>query len=372
MGGIAKGIGKVFKAVGGFVKKYWKPILIAVAAYFTCGLALSAMAPAGASAFAGSVAAVEGTTMTGMAVATATAGEVAATGAIAEGAAFGATDAAAAAAGGAEAGFGAGVATDLGGAASGLAGADAAAGTGALADTAGAAAAGDAATAAPAGWANADSGFVDSAAQPTVDTGTLDANTATIGQHASDDFIEQTGAEALGDGEAGIASASPTVGGIGSNVSMLGKVGNAAQGFWGGMSAGEKVLTASTLFNAAAGFLKPGPTRAQQGLWPGGAYMGMNDDGTGVSLGNTYNNAMTGGSASTAIGAPSATTPQGQSASEATQAGSSQLATTSPGASQAQSTTSSQATQLDQSAQKNADFIQSTMQRLSPNAPTHS
>ena len=41
MSGLIKGIKKVFKKVTKFVKKYWKPILAAVAIYFTAGVALS-------------------------------------------------------------------------------------------------------------------------------------------------------------------------------------------------------------------------------------------------------------------------------------------------------------------------------------------
>lgn len=41
MSGLVKGIKKVFKKVGKFVKKYWKYIAIAVAVYFTAGVALS-------------------------------------------------------------------------------------------------------------------------------------------------------------------------------------------------------------------------------------------------------------------------------------------------------------------------------------------
>lgn len=41
MSGLVKGIKKVFKKVGEFVKKYWKYIVIAVAVYFTAGVALS-------------------------------------------------------------------------------------------------------------------------------------------------------------------------------------------------------------------------------------------------------------------------------------------------------------------------------------------
>jgi len=41
MSGLIKGIGKVFKKVGNFVKKNWKYIAMAVAVYFTAGIALS-------------------------------------------------------------------------------------------------------------------------------------------------------------------------------------------------------------------------------------------------------------------------------------------------------------------------------------------
>ena len=41
MSGLVKNIRKVVKKVTGFVKKYWKPILTAVAVYFTAGVALS-------------------------------------------------------------------------------------------------------------------------------------------------------------------------------------------------------------------------------------------------------------------------------------------------------------------------------------------
>jgi hypothetical protein len=41
MSGLVKGVKKVFKKVTNFVKKYWKPIVAAVAIYFTAGVALS-------------------------------------------------------------------------------------------------------------------------------------------------------------------------------------------------------------------------------------------------------------------------------------------------------------------------------------------
>ncbi len=45
MSGVVKGIKKVFKKVGKILKKIIKPLAIAVAVYFTAGLALSAFAP---------------------------------------------------------------------------------------------------------------------------------------------------------------------------------------------------------------------------------------------------------------------------------------------------------------------------------------
>ena len=45
MSGIIKGIKKVFRKVGKVLKKIIKPLAIAVAVYFTAGLALSAFAP---------------------------------------------------------------------------------------------------------------------------------------------------------------------------------------------------------------------------------------------------------------------------------------------------------------------------------------
>lgn len=45
MSGVVKGVKKVFKAVGKFVKKIAKPVLVAAAVYFTGGLALSAFGP---------------------------------------------------------------------------------------------------------------------------------------------------------------------------------------------------------------------------------------------------------------------------------------------------------------------------------------
>jgi len=41
MSGLIKGIGKVFKKIGKFIKKNWKYIAMAVAVYFTAGIALS-------------------------------------------------------------------------------------------------------------------------------------------------------------------------------------------------------------------------------------------------------------------------------------------------------------------------------------------
>lgn len=50
MSAIGHAVSKVFKSVGSFVKKYWKPIVAAVAIYFTAGAALAYFAPAEAAA----------------------------------------------------------------------------------------------------------------------------------------------------------------------------------------------------------------------------------------------------------------------------------------------------------------------------------
>jgi hypothetical protein len=170
------------------------------------------------------------------------------------------------------------------------------------------------------------------------------------------------------------------------------------QSFWGSMSGGEKAMLAATAFKGIAGLLQPGPTRAQQGLWPGGAYFGMDEKGNGVNLGAVYKNAMTGSDDSTALGggaseeasATAAQTPlvqqqapaqlaagqqaqqqqpqqQGQPTPAASaQTGSSFLPTSGAAAASAQQTTSSQTDSLQKSSQANADFIQSTMDRLDP------
>ena len=52
MSGVVKGVKKVFKKVAKVVKKYWKYVAVAVAAYFTAGVALSFMGATGATAAA--------------------------------------------------------------------------------------------------------------------------------------------------------------------------------------------------------------------------------------------------------------------------------------------------------------------------------
>jgi hypothetical protein len=119
MSGVGHAIGKVFKGVVGIIKKIWKPLLIAVAIYFTAGAAAAYFGAAeGATAFAGAEAAVTGTEAAVGAGAAAEAGTAAAVGAgAAEGGAAIAAD------------IGAGAATD---AAAGMTIGDAA--TGAVAD----------------------------------------------------------------------------------------------------------------------------------------------------------------------------------------------------------------------------------------------
>jgi hypothetical protein len=124
-------------------------------------------------------------------------------------------------------------------------------------------------------------------------------------------------------------------------------------------------------------------------LWPGGPFFGMDEHGGGTNLGNVYSNSMLGTNLPTSLGAPASQTPmqqagsmqqggamQGQqsgqqlgaSAANAAATGSSYMATSSPGAAQAQNETSGQQSNLEQAAQRNADFINNTMQRLAPNA----
>jgi hypothetical protein len=82
MSGLARAAKKHWKRVIKTVKKYWKVVAIAVAAYFTFGLALGAMAPA-----AGTVAAGTGAAATGTGVMTATGAAAGSTAAAATGAA---------------------------------------------------------------------------------------------------------------------------------------------------------------------------------------------------------------------------------------------------------------------------------------------
>lgn len=121
MSGVGHAIGKVFKGVVGIVKKIWKPLLIAVAIYFTAGAAAAyfgaASAAGGAAAFAGAEAGAVGSVAGGAALGAAEVGTAAAVGAgAAEGGALAAD-------------IGAGAATD---AAAGMTIGDAA--TGAVAD----------------------------------------------------------------------------------------------------------------------------------------------------------------------------------------------------------------------------------------------
>lgn len=78
MSGIAKAVKKVAKGVGGFVKKFWKPLAIAAAVYFTAGAASSLFGGGGLLGGA-TTAATEGATALGEAgTALAGAGEAAA------------------------------------------------------------------------------------------------------------------------------------------------------------------------------------------------------------------------------------------------------------------------------------------------------
>lgn len=134
MSGVAKAVGKVFKGVVGIVKKIWKPLLIAVAIYFTAGAALGAMGAmaAGGSAVAGAGAGI-GAAAGGIGIGTG----AGITGAFAAGGAMAAGAAGAAAAGGALAAGAAGAA-EAGGAAAAAGGVGAAdlAGAGVLTEEA--------------------------------------------------------------------------------------------------------------------------------------------------------------------------------------------------------------------------------------------
>lgn len=123
MSGVGHAIGKVFKGVAGIIKKIWKPLLIAVAVYFTAGAALAYFGAAGAAGGAAALGAEEAGTI----------GAAAAVGGEGAGVAAGIGSAAAAEAGAdAAAGIGGATAGEAAGAAAGGFGADAA--TGAVAD----------------------------------------------------------------------------------------------------------------------------------------------------------------------------------------------------------------------------------------------
>jgi hypothetical protein len=292
MGGVVKGIKKVFKAVGSFVKKYWKVIVIAAAIYFTCGMAMAAMPAAGTVATTGVAAGVEagagyGALATG-AAATAEAGSMTAALGITTAAGYGAAGAAMTAAEFTAAG---GVAAGVGLGASELAGAGAAAGGAAAAE----------------GMPGITSSLEG--------TG-MGASEATTG--AITDFsggAADFGADAGGGGLPGITSpvegagAAPagTAAGGGSSAggSLLSKAGGAVKGFWGGMSTGEKLMFASTAFQTLSGALQD-PSRASEGLWPGGAYFGMDEKGNKTDLAGAYAQGLQGNNVDGSPGAGTA------------------------------------------------------------------
>jgi hypothetical protein len=370
MGGLVKGVKKAFKAVGGFVKKYWKPILMAAAIYFTAGIALAYFAPT-----AGFAAAMPGFGAGGMFSGAATW--------MGFGGAAGASNVAAGLGiFGNAAGAGAAVAGGLGAGA-------AAVGEGALAP--GAAVAGDLglATAAPA--AVADMGGAGVMLGGT-SAGALEAATGTaVGAAQSASAV----APAFASLPAAGSSALP-------NVANAANAAKDTGSFWGSMSGGEKMQLASTAFQGISGLLKPGPTKKDQGLWPGGAYFGMDEKGNGTDLGAVYKNAMEGSEDSTELsasakatgsasdqpvtqakpGAPGEATQSGQVAALAAggapataQAGTAPAAaaqTGSPflsagGAAQgAQQATAQQSSALDEMNKANNAFIQKTYADLDP------
>lgn len=268
MGGVIKGIKKAFKAVTHFVKKYWKQILtvivIAVACYFTLGMAAAAMPAAGSAAGAagtaagatyGGVATAAAATGTAATAATAAAGTAAVT-AAGESAVLLGTTTVTAAAGGVSAGA---VAAGVGAAAGGVAAANA------LSSGAGA-----------------------QGAQ---------------GEQATPDGSEvkvenPLDVKDIAGPAKGAAAPYPAEGAV--QQGLVSKGVGAAKSFWGGMSTGEKLMFASTAFQALSGAMAPGPTRAEQGLWPGGAYFGMDEKGNKTDLAGTYADALTGKSTSAA------------------------------------------------------------------------
>jgi hypothetical protein len=375
MGGLVKGIKKVFKAVGNIVKKYWKPILIAAAVYFTAGIALAAM-PATAS-FA---AAMPGFGAGGIFSSAATA--------------IGIGDASSVAAGTGL--WGNAVASSAVAAAGGAGTTALAAGEGATETTAEVGFASGSGEAATAGY-TLPSYATDTAAAATGDmggAGVLAAGTpqATIDAAAAGNIAGATPQAA----SFNVVGNDPATSGIskfaGPNATYASS-GTATPasdtGFFGGMSGAEKAMFAATAFKGIAGLLQPGPTRAQQGLWPGGAYFGMDEKGKGTDLGAVYKNAMTGSNDTTDLsaessgvtlpGAAPATSaplaagggqapaqPQQPSPAASAQTGSAFLPTAGQGAATAQQTTLTQSDALQKSSQSNADFIQSTMDRLDP------
>lgn len=284
MGGIVKGVKKLFKAVGSFVKKYWKVIVIAAAIYFTCGLAAGAMAPAATGAVAaesGAVAAGAGYAGTATAVAAgAEAGSMTA--------ALGITTAA---------GYGAGAAAMT--AAEFTAAGGVAAGVGLAASEAGAATVGAGALAAESGGGMPG---ITSSLEGT-GYGAADTSAFTGAGSLTPDASSFTGpgAETAGTTETGFnqaaldKAAGQFTGDVVKAPSLLDKGVGAVKGFWGGMSTGEKLMFASTAFNAISGALKE-PTRAEQGLWPGGAYFGMDDKGNKTDLAGAYSQGLKGNS----------------------------------------------------------------------------
>lgn len=272
MGGIVKGIKKVFHAVGSFVKKYWKVIVIAAAIYFTAGMAMGAMAGAGTVTTASTVGAVEaggGYAATATAIAgTATEAGIgaAAAGTAAE---VGAATllptvsvTAAAATGGGMAGMVAGGAAALGAAS--------------LAATSG-----------------STEGSAEQMGPPTAEEQAAQGVQGTVDPYSG---LDEFGNGPAGGGDAAINSATDSY----LNPSFMSKVGgvaqkgvDAAKGFWGGMSTGEKLMFASTAFSALSGALKQ-PTRAEEGLWPGGAFFGMDEKGNTTDLASVYKAGVTG------------------------------------------------------------------------------
>lgn len=232
---------KVFKTVGGLIKRYWKPILMAAAIYFTAGIALAYFAPT-----AGFAAAMPGFGAGGMFSGAATWMGIGSAANVAGGTGL----------------FG----LAGGGAAAATLGAGAAAvGAGELAP--GAAVAADLTSAAGA----ADLGGA----------GVMAAGTSAA------DLTAATGT-AIGAGASEFAAAAPSIGsGIGSTAAKVGSS-VADKGFWGGMSGGEKAQLAATAFQGLSGLLKPGPTKKELGLWPGGAYFGDKD----TDLGAMYKQGM--------------------------------------------------------------------------------